>query len=111
MLLGPQRGIQQSHRLYDCPIDLLLDAPIPKGRLYSILRPERQALDEYIESSLKAGIIWPSSSPAGARFFFLGKKYSTLRQCIDYSPLNAITVKNCYQLPLISSAFELFLKG
>lgn len=91
----------------DCAIDLLPGAPIPKGRLYSILGPERAAMDEYISSSLKARIICPSSSPAGAGFFFVGKKDGTLRPCIDYSPLNDITVKNCYPPPLISSAFEL----
>lgn len=95
------------HRDFDCPIDLLPGAPIPKGRLYSISRPERTAMDEYISSSLKSGIIRPSSSPAGAGFFFVGKKDGSLRPCIDYSPLNDITVKNRYPLPLMSSAFEL----
>ena len=95
------------HRPFDCAINLLPGAPIPKGRLYSISGPERAAMDDYITSSLKAGIIRPSSSPAGAGFFFVGKKDGSLRPCIDYSPLNDITVKNRYPLPLMSSAFEL----
>lgn len=66
-------------------------------------------MKEYINFSLKAGIIHPSSSPAGAGFFFVEKKDSTLRPCIDYTGLNEITVKNRYPLPLISSAFELLL--
>ncbi|KAL0149320.1 hypothetical protein M9458_055358, partial [Cirrhinus mrigala] len=44
--------------------------------------------------------------PAGAGFFFVGKKDGSLRPCIDYRGLNNITVKNTYPLPLISSAFE-----
>ncbi|KAI3377489.1 hypothetical protein L3Q82_008670, partial [Scortum barcoo] len=63
-------------------------------RLYSISGPERKAMDEYIEASLKSGIIRLSSSPAGAGFFFVGKKDGSLRPCIDYSALNDITVKN-----------------
>lgn len=55
-------------------------------------------------------IIRPSSSPAGAGFFFVDKKDKTLRPCIDYLGLNDITIKNRYPLPLISSAFE-FLQG
>lgn len=64
-------------------------------------------MNNYIETSLQAGLIRPSSSPAGAGFFFVDKKDGSLRPCIDYSPLNAITIKNRYPLPLISSAFEL----
>lgn len=64
-------------------------------------------MEEYIGNSLAAGFIRPSSSPAGAGFFFVEKKDHSLRPCIDYRGLNDITVKNRYPLPLISSAFEL----
>ena len=69
--------------------------------------PENRAMEQYIQGSLAAGIIQPSSSPAGAGFFFVSKKDKSLRPCIDYRGLNNITVKNRYPLPLISSAFEL----
>lgn len=51
-------------------------------------------------------IIHPSSSPAGAGFFFGGKMDGSLRPCIDYLGLNEITVKNCYPIPLINSEFD-----
>ena len=95
------------HRPYDCAIDLLPGTAPPKGRLYSLSAPERKAMEDYITDSLAAGIIRPSSSPAGAGFFFVGKKDLSLRPCIDYRGLNDITVKNRYPLPLLSSAFEL----
>ncbi|KAI7807004.1 hypothetical protein IRJ41_017305 [Triplophysa rosa] len=62
---------------------------------------------KYIRDSLNAGLIRPSSSPAGAGFFFVQKRDGSLRPCIDYRGLNEITVKNKYPLPLMSSAFEL----
>ena len=95
------------HRPYDCAIDLLPGSSPPRGRLYSLSAPEREAMDTYINDSLAAGIIRPSSSPAGAGFFFVEKKDGSLRPCIDYRGLNNITTKNRYPLPLISSAFEL----
>ena len=95
------------HRPYDCAIDLLPGSSPPRGRLYSLSAPEREAMEAYINDSLAAGIIRPSSSPAGAGFFFVEKKDKTLRPCIDYRGLNEITVKNRYPLPLIASAFEL----
>ncbi|KAF7653736.1 hypothetical protein LDENG_00079040 [Lucifuga dentata] len=65
-------------------------------------------MDKYIGEALAAGIIRPSSSPAGAGFFFfVEKKDKSLHPCIDYRGLNDITVKNRYSLLLMSSAFEL----
>ncbi len=95
------------HRPYDCAIDLLPGTSPPRGRIFSLSAPETKAMEKYINDSLAAGLIRPSSSPAGAGFFFVGKKDKTLRPCIDYRGLNDVTVKNRYPLPLISSAFEL----
>ncbi|KAG1956972.1 retrotransposable element [Pimephales promelas] len=94
------------HRSYDCAIELLPGKSPPKGKLYSLSIPEREAMEKYISDSLASGFIQPSSSPAGAGFFFVGKKDGSLRPCIDYRGLNNITVKNSYPLPLMSSAFE-----
>lgn len=63
-------------------------------------------MEQYIQESLTAGIIRPSSSPVAAGFFFVGKKDGSLQPCIDYRGLNEITVKNKYPLPLINSVFE-----
>ncbi|KAG1928799.1 hypothetical protein F2P79_023363 [Pimephales promelas] len=95
------------HRPYDCGIELLPGTTPPRGRLYSLSVPEREALENYLSDSLRAGTIVPSSSPAGAGFFFVKKKDGSLRPCIDYRGLNDITVKNRYPLPLMSSAFEI----
>lgn len=95
------------HRPYDCAIDLRPGTSPPKGRLYSLSGPETEAMKKYVEESLAAGLICPSSSPAGAGFFFVDKKDKTLHPCIDYLGLNDITVRNRYPLPLMSSAFEL----
>lgn len=94
------------HRPYDCAIDLLPGTAPPKSRLYSLSALERKSMENYIDS-LAAGIIRPSSSPAGAGFFVVGKKDGSLRPCIDYRGLNDITIKNRYPLPLLTSAFEL----
>lgn len=49
---------------------------------------------------MAAGLIRPSF------FFFVGKKDSSLRSCIDYQGINDITIKNKYSLPLIDPTFE-----
>ncbi|KAF7642148.1 hypothetical protein LDENG_00263700 [Lucifuga dentata] len=94
------------HRPYDCAIDLLLGTALPKERIYPLSGPEAAAMEVYISDSLAAGIICPSSSPAGAGFFFIEKKDKSLHPCIDYRGLNDITIKNRYPLPLMLTAFE-----
>lgn len=51
------------HRPYDCAIELLPDAPLPGSRLFNLSRPELKAMEDYIQTSLTAGLIRPSSSP------------------------------------------------
>ena len=62
------------HRSYDCAIDLLSGTSPPRGSLFSLSAPKRLAMEKYIGECLAAGLIHPSSSPAGAGVFFVGKK-------------------------------------
>ncbi|KAK3572897.1 hypothetical protein QTP86_010584 [Hemibagrus guttatus] len=94
------------HQPWDCAIDLLPNASPPRGRIYPLSLPESKAMEEYIETALSAGHIQPSTSPAAAGFFFVGKKDGGLRPCIDYRGLNAITVPYPYPLPLVPAALE-----
>ncbi|KAK3545965.1 hypothetical protein QTP70_017186, partial [Hemibagrus guttatus] len=94
------------HQVWDCAIDLLPNASPPKGRIYPLSLPESKAMEEYIKSSLAAGHIRPSTSPAAAGFFFVGKKDGGLRPCIDYRGLNAVTIRYPYPLPLVPAALE-----
>ncbi|KAK3512875.1 hypothetical protein QTP70_028941, partial [Hemibagrus guttatus] len=84
----------------NCAIDLLPNASPPRGRVYPLSLPESRTMEEYIETALAAGHIRPSTSPAAAGFFFVGKKEGGLRPCIDYWGLNAITIPYPYPLPL-----------
>ncbi|KAK3570811.1 hypothetical protein QTP86_027631 [Hemibagrus guttatus] len=95
-----------SHQPWDCAIDLLPNSSPPRGRVYPLSLPEAKAMEEYIETALAAGHIWPSTSLVAAGFFFMGKKDGGLRPCIDYQGLNAITVLYPYPLPLVPAALE-----
>ncbi|KAK3512381.1 hypothetical protein QTP70_007448 [Hemibagrus guttatus] len=95
-----------AHQPWDCAIDLLPNASPPRGRVYPLSLPESKAMEEYIETALAARHIRPSTSPAGAGFFFVGKKDGSLLPCMDYRGLNAITVPYPYPLPLVPAALE-----
>ncbi|KAL0154228.1 hypothetical protein M9458_050482 [Cirrhinus mrigala] len=53
---------------------VLEDSTLPKGRVYPLSIPERQAMEEYIVEALSQGFIQPSTSPAASSFFFVDTK-------------------------------------
>jgi hypothetical protein len=55
---------------------------------------------------LDKGYIRPCSSPWGCPALFVKKKDGSLRLCVDYRPLNAVTIKNKYALPRIDVLFD-----
>jgi hypothetical protein len=55
---------------------------------------------------LDKGYIRLSSSLWGCPTLFVKKKDQSLRLCVDYRPLNIITVKNKYTLPCIDILFD-----
>jgi hypothetical protein len=59
-----------------------------------------------LQELLDKGYIRPGSSPWGSPALFVKKKDGSLRMCVDYRPLNAVTVKNKYSLPRIDVLFD-----
>ncbi|KAL0180404.1 hypothetical protein M9458_025846 [Cirrhinus mrigala] len=103
----PKRASQlPPHRPWDCAIDLVPNASLPKGKIYLLSLPESKAMEEYIREALSQGYIRPSTSPAASSFFFVSKKDGGLRLCIDYRVLNHQTIKFRYPLPLVPAALE-----
>ena len=98
--------ILPQHRKYDCSIDIKDGKQPPFGPIYNLTQPELKALREYIDENLAKGFIRNSRSPAGAPILFVKKKDGSLRLCVDYRGLNALTIKNRYPLPLISQLLD-----
>ncbi|WVZ63583.1 hypothetical protein U9M48_013206 [Paspalum notatum var. saurae] len=76
-------------------------------------RPYRMALDELkelktqLQEQLDKGFIRPSSSSWGCPALFVEKKdQGGKRLCVDYQPLNAVTIQNKYPLPHIDILFD-----
>jgi hypothetical protein len=69
---------------------------------------ELAELKVQLNKLLDKGYIRPSSSPWGCLALFVKKKDQFLRLCVDYQPLNAVTIKNKYSLPRIDILFDQF---
>jgi hypothetical protein len=80
-------------------------APISK-RPYRMPPKELAELKNQLQELLDKGYIHPSSSPWGSPALFVKKKDDSLRMCVDYRPLNAVTIKNKYPLPRIDVHFD-----
>ena len=68
--------------------------------------PELLELKMQLHELIEKGYIQPNVSPWGASILFVENKYGTMQMCIDYRPLNKITIKNRYPLHRINDFFD-----
>jgi hypothetical protein len=80
-------------------------APISK-RPYRMPPKELAELKNQLQELLDKGYIRPSSSPWESPALFVKKNDGSLWMCVDYRPLNAVTIKNKYLLPRIDVLFD-----
>ena len=62
--------------------------------IFLLLETKLKVLKEYINKSIKKGIIRESILLVGILIFFIGKKDKGIRPIIDYRGLNNIIVKD-----------------
>ncbi|GBG62620.1 hypothetical protein CBR_g31256 [Chara braunii] len=74
--------------------------------MFGMPPPELDELRPQLKELKEKGWIRPSTSPYSAPVLFVPKKGGTLRMCIDYRGLNAITVKNAEPLPRIDDLLD-----
>uniref|UniRef100_A0A388KKV7 Reverse transcriptase n=1 Tax=Chara braunii TaxID=69332 RepID=A0A388KKV7_CHABU len=87
-------------------IEIIPGSKTPKGRIYRMVPTELDELRRQLKELTEKGWIRPSTSPYGSPVLFVPKKGGTLRMCIDYRGLNAITVKNAEPLPRIDDLLD-----
>lgn len=86
----------------DIKIDLIPDATQPKMKgLGRINDHESKLLKETLARLLERKQIQVSTSPYGSRILFIKKSDGSLRLCVDYRELNALTIRNRCPIPNI----------
>jgi hypothetical protein len=79
--------------------------PIAKAP-YKMSPMELKELKIQLQGLLDKGYIRPSTSPWGCSALFVEQKDKEMHLCVDYRPLNAVTIKNKYPLPCIDIMFD-----
>jgi hypothetical protein len=80
-------------------------APIMQRRRRHAVN-ENQVVDDNVDNMLKDGVVEPGSGAWGFPVVHVRKKDGTVRFCIDYRALNAVTVKDVYPLPRVDETLE-----
>lgn len=87
-------------------IELIPGARPIKQRYYPVSPAKQHLIDQEIKKMLDDDIIEPCKSPWSSPICLVKKKDDTYRFCVDYRQLNAVTRKDAYPLPLISSILD-----
>ena len=82
------------------------DTPPFKERFRQIPPAQLDEVREHLKLMLDAGVVWPSNSPWCNAVVLVRKKDGSLRFCIDFRRLNALTVKDSHPLPCICETLE-----
>ena len=91
-----------TRKTWDHTIDFREGFVPKKGKIYPLLRIERDEVQEFVKDQLRKRYIRLSKLPQMSPVFFVLKKDGKKRMVQDYRYLNSWTIKNNYPLPLIS---------
>jgi transposase InsO family protein len=82
------------------------DMPV-SSRPYRFAHSEKIKVEEQIHSMLEKKVVSPSRSPWSSPVVLVRKKDGTIRFCVDYRKLNAVTVRDVYPLPRVDDTLAL----
>ena len=76
------------------------------AKAYAMTLKEEEALNQWLDEQLKAGLIVESKSRYAAPCFYILRKDSSLQLVQDYRKLNQVTIKDKMPLPLIGEVIN-----
>jgi hypothetical protein len=94
-----------SKREFSHKIDTESNKPVFRNS-YRMSPLELDTLKKQLDELLKLGYIETGSSPWAYPVLFVKKKDGSLRLCVDYRALNAVTVKNMYPIPRVDEILD-----
>ena len=71
----------------------------------------REEVQKLLQGMLQDDIIQPSNSPWASPIVLVRKKVGSMRMCVDYRKLNAVTRKDAYPIPRIDDTLDTLSGG
>jgi len=90
----------------DCEIVFKEGAVIKKCKNYPVNPKFKKEADDYVHEMESKGFIRESKSPFACSMLFRSKKDGSNRPCIDFRPVNEVTVRDPFPLPLYLTFFD-----
>ena len=86
--------------------EIIVDSRPIKQRYYPVSPYRQKIIDEQLNEMLENGVVEPSTSSWASPVLLVPKKDGSMRFCVDFRKLNAVTKKDAYPLPYISSILD-----
>lgn len=67
---------------------------------------QKSEIERQVSDLLFAELIRPSTSPYLSLVLLVKKKDGTWQLCVDYRALNAVTVRDCFPIPMIDELLD-----
>ena len=74
---------------------------------WRILFALRDKVERLVNDMLEQGVVVPSKSPWASPVVLVAKQDGTVRFCMDYHHLNAVTKMDVYPLPIVDDQLDL----
>ena len=86
--------------------ELRPDARPPHQHPYRAVPKSRKVVEDHINLQLAADVIEQAQSEWASRVLLAPKKDGTLRFCVDFQSLNALTIPDTYPLPRMEDCID-----
>jgi hypothetical protein len=87
-------------------IKLIPDSKPCNSPPYRYAPAKRQVIEQNLKEMKEEGIIEPSKSPWASPVVLAPKKDGSMRFCVDYRKLNAVTIRDAYPIPRIDDTLD-----
>ena len=98
------------HKTWNHEINLKLEAQLILKSIYSLLKIENKILKTYIKKQKSKEYIKSFTSSTDYLILFVKKSNDSLKSCVNYRKLNAMTIKNQYSISLCEKLFNDILR-